>query len=508
VGNNPGGKSQASTFTAGAGGIPFNLTLQDLQRNGLPPYTSVSPAQFATTIRETDLTFVNTFQAMKPTLRTPYTINWNFGFQREVARNTVLSVNYVGNNSHRGWRQSNLNEVNIFENGFLGEFTNAQNNLKINAANGVNNDFSNRGFAGQRALPILETAFGARGAVAALSAAQGFQNPTYITFLQQGAAGGMAYSLGTNSQVVCRMFGNNFVPCSRIGNFNAPGPYPINFWLFNPYSNGSLNLTEDSGSNSYNGLQTSLRKRTTVGLTMQVNYTLSKGLTNERTDNANQTIDWTTRRNLALDRAPSPFDIRHVAQVFGTYDLPVGKGRRLGIENRLLDAIVGGWAISPIFVLQSGSSFAMSGGFQTVNQVNGPVGHGVYLAPGVTIDQVQAALSNSQGPVTNRYTIDTGWIGPDGRASTSKFLTPSTPGVFGQAIYIHGKNFFGLDAAVNKQVKLTEKLKFDLQVGSSNVLNHPEWGIANLNIQSATFGQSASPMNGSRTMYFRGLLSF
>jgi hypothetical protein len=126
----------------------------------------------------------------------------------------------------------------------------------------------------------------------------------------------------------------------------------------------------------------------------------------------------------------------------------------------------------------------------------------------VTIDQIQAALTNSQGPVTNRYTIDQGWIGPDGRASTTKFLTPSTPGVFGQAIYIYGKNYFGLDAAINKQIKLTEKLKFDLQAGSANVLNHPEWGIANLNIQSTTFGQTGSPMNGARTMYFRGLLSF
>jgi hypothetical protein len=508
VGNNPGGKSQTSTFTAGAGGVPFNLTLQDLQKNGLPAYTSVSPAQFVTTIHATDLTFVNTFQGMKPTLRTPYSIAWNFGIQRELARNTVLSVTYVGNNSHRGWRQSNLNEVNIFENGFLQEFVNAQSNLKINAANGVNNDFSNRGFAGQVALPILQTAFGPRGAVAALSAAQGFQNPTYTTFLQQGAAGGMAYSLGTNSQVVCRMFGNNFAPCSRIGNFNAPGAYPINFWLFNPYSNGSLQLTEDSASNSYNGLQTSLKKRTTTGLSMQVNYTLSKGLSNTRVDNANQNVDWTTRRNLALDRAPSPFDIRHVAQVFGTYDLPVGKGRKLGIENRALDAVIGGWALSPIVVLQSGSSFALSGGFQTVNQVNGPVGGGVYLAPGVTLDQIQAALKNSQGPVTNRYTIDPTWIGADGRASTSKFLTPSTPGVLGNAVYIYGKNYFGFDLAINKEVKLHEKVKFALQVGSTNVLNHPQWGIANLNIQSATFGQSGAPVSGPRQVYFRGLLSF
>src|SRR5437762_11488507 len=32
--------------------------------------------------------------------------------------------------------------------------------------------------------------------------------------------------------------------------------------------------------------------------------------------------NFTTLRDLGLDRGPSPFDIRHVVQAFGTYDLP------------------------------------------------------------------------------------------------------------------------------------------------------------------------------------------
>lgn len=513
VGNNPGGKTQTSTFTAGQGGIPFNLTLQNVLGGGLPAYTNISPASFQTTLHATDLTFVNNYQAMKPTLRAPYTINWNFGIQRELAKNTVLQVNYVGNTSHHGWRQSNLNEVNIYENGFLNEFIHAQSNLKINGANGFAGDFSNRGLAGDVALPILETAFGARGAVAALAPAQGFANPTYATFLQNGAAGGMAYSLGTNSAITCRMFGSNFVPCGRIGNYNAAGPYPVNFWMFNPYStagvnNGTLQLTEDSAWNNYNGLQTSLRRRAAKGLSMQVNYTFSKGLSNTRADNANQNVDWTTRRNLSLDRGPSPFDVRHVLQVFGTYDLPVGKGRALAINNRLLDAVVGGWAISPILTVQSGSSFALSGGFQTVNAASGPVGGGVYLAPGVALSDVQNALVNSQAANTNRNSIDTNWIGADGRASTSKFITPNTPGVLGNAIYVYGKNYVGLDAAINKEVRFRERMRLALQVGATNVLNHPQWGIGGLNIQSTTFGQVTAPVNGSRTMQFRGVISF
>ncbi|HEV8147275.1 MAG TPA: hypothetical protein VGP79_12875 [Bryobacteraceae bacterium] len=68
-----------------------------------------------------------------------------------------------------------------------------------------------------------------------------------------------------------------------------------------------------------------------------MNYTLSKGLTNMRVDSQSQDLDFTTRRNLSLDRAPSAFDIHQVFQVFGTYDLPIGKGARLPSTNARVD---------------------------------------------------------------------------------------------------------------------------------------------------------------------------
>lgn len=110
--------------------------------------------------------------------------------------------------------------------------------------------------------------------------------------------------------------------------------------------------------------------------------------------------------------------------------------------------------------------------------------------------------------MTNRYAIDKGWIAADGRASTGKFLTPNTPGVFGQFLYVYGKNFFGLDAAINKEIRLREKMRIALQVGATNVLNHPEWGMGTLNIQSTSFGQTGSPYNQARSMQFRGVFSF
>ena len=91
---------------------------------------------------------------------------WNIGVQRQIMKNTVIEVRYLGNRGHNVWHTFNLNEVNIFENGFLQEFKNAQKNLAINVANG-RTGFAQPGPARARsALPIFDAAFGARGAAA------------------------------------------------------------------------------------------------------------------------------------------------------------------------------------------------------------------------------------------------------------------------------------------------------------------------------------------------------
>jgi hypothetical protein len=213
-----------------------------------------------------DQTFARTISGFDPNLRAPYTVNYTFGIQRELWKNNVLEVRYVGNQSKLSWRTSNLNEVNIFENGFLNEFKNAQRNLAINQAAGVNS-FQNRGLAGQVPLPIFDAAFGPRGALGAIAAGSGYQSTAFITNLQNGEAGALATALSANQNYVCRMFGSNFSPCARVlPAANAPGPYPINFFLLNPYAigagnNARINFIDNGGWHSYNGLQIQFRQR-------------------------------------------------------------------------------------------------------------------------------------------------------------------------------------------------------------------------------------------------------
>jgi hypothetical protein len=64
-----------------------------------------------------------------PNIKTGYVQSWDVGFQRQLTRDTVVEFRSVAKYGTDLWRTLNLNEINIFENGFLNEFKVAQQNL-------------------------------------------------------------------------------------------------------------------------------------------------------------------------------------------------------------------------------------------------------------------------------------------------------------------------------------------------------------------------------------------
>jgi hypothetical protein len=532
LGPNAGKTINATTLVPGQPGqtaLPAFYTLSNILANPLSASSfAFSATDYAKTYNLGDSTFnVGTIGSFDPTIRAPYTENYNFGIERQLGKNTALEVRYVGNQAHFSWRTSNLNEVNIFENGFLQEFKNAQNNLAINQAGGVGS-FQNLGKPGQTALPIFDAAFGARGALAAIAAGNGYSSTGFISNLQNGEAGGLANQLATNSNYVCRMFGNSFSPCGRVQPAaNAPGSYPINFFLLNPYVAGRLNFVDDTGWSNYNGLQVQLRQRFSRGVNWTTNYTLSKSFTNLASDNANQGLDFVTLRNVGQSRRLSPFDIRHVLQSFGTYDLPFGRDRWLRVNNRVINGVVGDWMLGSTFIVQTGVPVQLTGGsFQTVNTTNG-IANGVQLAPGVTLKQIQDFFNAQPTRLTGRagatdlqrLAVDSRLVGPDGRANPQYLLPNTNPGDFGQIIFLRDRNTFNWNLSMTKNFSVAEKGRLTVFAGFNNVLNNPRWPFPDANAFSTTFGvvngQTGTLVNGqtvqvtgTRTINLRATLSF
>ena len=547
IGCNFGKNTSAQIIAGSNAALPQFTTLNQVVTNPLT-ISNFNLGTYNPVLHQASQTFNTSFFGMKPNLVAPYLESWNFSIQRELAKGTVLEVRYAGNQTHHQWRTFDLNETNVFENGFLTEFQHAQNNLAIangltlaqltaqptiTAAQGLKtNNFSNQGLSGQVALPIFDAFFGARGTVPALAATSttGYSSSGFAGNLLNGAVGSLASSL-TSATYFCRAMGNSFGPCTGANSgvpsgqsYNAAGAgLPINFFRLNPYTS-TMNYVDDAGWWDYNGLQVQFRKSFSKGLTSTVNYSFSHGMANTGADGSNQQQNWITMRNKTLDRRPSIFDQRHTISSYTSYDLPIGKGKLLNLNNRILDLALGGWTTSHIFQFSTGTPVQLGGAYATFNNF---FNSGVQLAPGVTLDQINSMFhgqdlqkvngTNTTGdPRLNRGTsftdlqrlgVPLDMIASDGRANQKYLVSNSTPGSIGQLLYIRGINNWAWNVSLMKNYQITERIKFQLWGEAQNIMNHPAWGLPTATANLTSFGTLGAP-SGGRTMTFRGLLSF
>lgn len=478
----------------------------------LPP-ASVFPDSFSFPLPESSYTFSASGYSgsfVNPNLRSPYTSNWTLGVQRQVTDRTIVEIRYVGNKSTHMWHYQNLQETNIFENGFLGQFKQAQQNLAINQANGKGNTFANNALAGQSPLPIFEAAFGANGSNnATVANGSGFGSSTFITNLQQGTAGTLADTLATNTTYFCRLVGSNFAPCANLG-YRAPGAYPLNFFRPNPYLN-NMNYQDSNGDTNYNALQIQVQHNTASGLFLGANYVWSHALGDiQNANDQTATYQWFTTRNARLNYGPTPFDQRQVFNAYWTYELPFGSGKHFAIANPVLERVVGGWTIGGRESIRTGSPVLLNGGRNTVNNL---AQSGVVLGGGLTASQLQHDLST----ITGYYSAAKGYITDIGNIATvtsststanPAFYAPaSTPGQFAQHIYLRNNTAFQLDMSINKIVPIKERWKLNFQAEALNFLNHPFFPLANTSPTATNFGQITSAI-GTRTVQLRGSLEW
>ncbi|HWP42733.1 MAG TPA: TonB-dependent receptor, partial [Blastocatellia bacterium] len=286
----------------------------------------------------------NGLWVIDPNLRTPYVQQWSFGIERELGDNMAFEARYVGNHAIKIFRAVDYNEVNIFKNGFLQEFLNAQHNLAINRANNVPG--FGPGLPGTRALPILSKLF------AGLPGGSGFSSSTFISYLDNNNVGAMAFQLA-------------FSPTYRANRVN----FSPNFFVANPNANFARVLGNFSYSN-YHSLQLEFRRRFSSGLSFQANYTLARSFTDS--NGSQSTLEsYRSLRNLRLDYAPSDQDQRHRFVANFIYDLPFGRGRRY-LSNLWgpLGKVVEGWTIGGIFTYQTRPPFYIVSNRSTFNSFN------------------------------------------------------------------------------------------------------------------------------------------
>jgi hypothetical protein len=425
-----------------------------LFRNPLPSRTAPTTPSFPLSVVAGD-----SISDYDPNLKVGYVQSWDIGFQRELTRDTVLEVRYVGNHGTRLWRTTNLNEINIFNNGFLDEFKIAQANLALaRQTTPTSNVYA--GLPGQQALPIIVTALNSSN------------DATTATRLAQGQAGALANTIATTAASMNRL--------------TAAGR-PVNMFQVNPtLLAGNANLLTNGGDTNYHGLQLEVRRRMSQGLLVQGSYTWAHSITNEFSNGRGG--DYTTFRDVGIDKGPSPYDIRHAFKINWLYELPFGPKRHyLGNVNQVvLKKALEGWQLASVTRINTGSPLRFTSGRSTYNsndsgvtfnnitpkevqdlmkirktsQINNGVAQGVvYYLPQSLIDNTLAAFEVGGKTLAN-LDRNAPYIGP-----------ANTPGVLGQRFFLYGPMQQKWDVSLIKRTSIGEKANIEVRAQALNVFN-------------------------------------
>lgn len=504
---------------------PGSLSLGDT----LPGFL-LNPAAYQQSAPESEFTFLgncpgcgNGVTGIDSHIQQPYTESWNFGVQRQFGTR-VLEIRYAGNRSLHQWINNDTNEVNIFENGFLTEFKQAQANLNAymaanpGCANSGTCSFANNGLAGQGDLPVMNAAFAGESSSGPGTPLADYNNGTFINDLQTGQAGALAGTLsgisGTTSYF-CNLVGSAFAPCVNNAGYSggAGAGLPINFFQANPYAAGyQTQYMNAGGYSNYHSLQVDLRQGQWAGLQFDANYTFSHtlgfgvntngpgGVTCGGYDGWCAWPDTFTLRNLRLAYGPAQYDIRHVFHFTGTYDLPFGRGKALLNSNGPVSRILGNWTIGTIATFQTGTPQELSSGNLTFNDY----GDGGIRLSGVTVPQLQKAVGVHRVPgATYALLIDPKYLQQaDGSGgANAQYIQPNTtPGTFGSIVYLHGPHAFYNDVSLSKAFPILESVQLKLQAEGTNLWNHPVFGNTSGSFGGApTYGGGAVLNNGFGT---------
>ena len=512
TGANPGG-TIAATRSIALGTLPVGTLLRNPA--GLAPPSVPSSATFPLAGASTD--GVNVFD---PNLKTGYVQSWTFGIQRELTKNMVVEARYVGNRGIKLWRQYDLNEINVVENGFTEEFRRAQANLIANNASGVTarrNSFAYFGpNTGTQPLPVLLGFIRGPGAAGtfnpnnqALYTNALFTNTTLLTNLSPIAPNVLNFAF------------NVYNNAARRANAIGTG-VPANYFVVNPttlgggtvtnagttYTTGGAFIVDNGGQSWYDALVLEFRRRMSRGVLVQASYAWSKSQTTLYDVSSSVFSQYASLRDPRLAKTASPFDTRHALKLNWMAELPVGRGKMFfGDSGGLVNHLVGGWEIHGTARLQSGAVFNF-GNVQLVGMTREELQKNIDVrkqGSGIVTYLPDDIIQNTVAAFNVDPTNSTGFSAQFG-VPAGRFIAPASFGgcvqqYIGQCgnsnLTLYGPRFLKIDASIIKKFHFTERVNFEMRGEFLNAINNQPFRVGGwaadsvtvTNFAATTFGQ-------------------
>ncbi len=225
-----------------------------------------------------------------------------------------------------------------------------------------------------------------------------------------------------------------------------------------------------NGDSYYHGLQFNLTKRYAAGLQFQAAYTLSKSIdTNSALDsvftNGNLGSDRQDPYDSGLDRALSDFDARHNFVANFLWDLPLGKGHKIGGNLQgPLSRLVGAWSVGGIMNLRSGFPFSVVLGFDRArNQIDN--------------------LQTQRPDVIPSLNVENAVTGDPNRFVDPSFFRLQPAGFYGNAPRnrLTGPDLQNFDMILIKRTPITDRLQTEFRFEAFNLFNHTNFAPLEFN---------------------------
>ena len=282
------------------------------------------------------------------------------------------------------------------------------------------------------------------------------------------------------------------VPANTIGfdKANANAPYPL--W-------DSLVNVENSGRSNYQSFTISVNKRMSKGLQFLFSYNHAKNLSNAGGWNptsfvgegGGQTSDY---YHPNIDYGYVPFTRAHRVIANFLYETSSHT------TSRLLNQVIGGWEMAGRFLFQTGPYLSVTApgtdpsGTNFDNSFNGgdpraDIASGAPLYP------------------TNRSIHQ--WVNPSAFA-----LPPDNIGRFGDSPVgaVVGPGTQVISLSIYRSFRYKERYALRIGASSTNLFNHPNYGVPNLGLGTAPFGTISSLQSaedtGPRAIQLGGRLTF
>ena len=405
-------------------------------------------------------------------MKTPYSHAVDFSISRELGRNVVLDVAYVGRFSRRLPEQMDvampLNYVDPASH--MDYFTAATALSKLAHAGVPVSSVQPMAYWENLFAPLTGTDLGS-----------GPLTATQVVYNQY---------LSNVGNETFALFNLDLPDSQSNAGLNVPGhQYPSYRFYHDQYS--ALYTWRTVGDSSYNALQVTLQKRFSDGLQGALNYTWSKSM------------DWTSQaeriptsggNNQAQIintwqpdqlRGRSDFNPTHQINANWIYELPVGRGHHWASDsNRVINAIVGGWQLSGIFRWTSGFPWTVDEGstWPTNWDIEG----------WAILDKPLPSLKRGSG--ANAFA--------DPMAVFNAFRV-QYPGESGTRNPLTGDGYFGIDAGLSKLFHPTERLGLRFRFDVFNVTNSVRFDVntmGNRLDQPDTFGVYTNTLTNPRVI--------